>query len=336
MRRNFTCVGFVIVTLVGVALADGPFQATGIKIGEVTDTSAIVWTRLTRLPERIGSDAPMPVVKYRDTVTGEIDLDAKPRSVSSPIVEFPNGTSIDTIQGAAAGAPGDVRLSYRIQGVNDWQMTDWRLVEVEKDFTRQFSLGALSPNTQYLVRVESRAAVGDAVTSEIAGGFKTAPSADKPARVMFTVSTGQEYNDRDALTGFRIYPAMLRLKPDFFVHTGDILYYDSLAKTLPLARWHWQCMYSLPTNVLFHRQIPGYFMKDDHDTWMDDSWPGMKSPFMGDFTFEQGQRVFLEQVPMGEKTYRTFRWGKDLQIWLVEGRDFRSPNDMPDGPGKTI
>jgi len=87
---------------------------------------------------------------------------------------------------------------------------------------------------------------------------------------------------------------------------------------------------------LFHRQIPGYFMKDDHDTWMDDSWPGMKSPFMGDFTFEQGQRVFLEQVPMGEKTYRTFRWGKDLQIWLVEGRDFRSPNDMPDGPGKTI
>ena len=30
------------------------------------------------------------------------------------------------------------------------------------------------------------------------------------------------------------------------------------------------------------------------------------------------------------------RWGKDLQIWLVEGRDFRSPNSMPDGPDKTI
>ena len=39
---------------------------------------------------------------------------------------------------------------------------------------------------------------------------------------------------------------------------------------------------------------------------------------------------------MGEQTYRTFRWGKDLQIWLVEGRDFRSPNNMPDGPDKTI
>ena len=29
-------------------------------------------------------------------------------------------------------------------------------------------------------------------------------------------------------------------------------------------------------------------------------------------------------------------WGKDLQIWLLEGRDYRSSNRMPDGPEKTI
>jgi alkaline phosphatase D len=39
---------------------------------------------------------------------------------------------------------------------------------------------------------------------------------------------------------------------------------------------------------------------------------------------------------MGDSTYRTVRWGKDLQIWMVEGRDFRSANDAPDGPDKTI
>ena len=39
---------------------------------------------------------------------------------------------------------------------------------------------------------------------------------------------------------------------------------------------------------------------------------------------------------MGDKTYRTVRWGKGLQIWMLENRDFRSPNDMPDGPDKTI
>ena len=35
-------------------------------------------------------------------------------------------------------------------------------------------------------------------------------------------------------------------------------------------------------------------------------------------------------------SYRTFRWGRDLQVWFTDGRDFRSPNKMPDGPDKTI
>ena len=39
---------------------------------------------------------------------------------------------------------------------------------------------------------------------------------------------------------------------------------------------------------------------------------------------------------MSDPTYRTFRWGKGVQIWLTEGRDFRSPNAMPDGPDKTL
>jgi alkaline phosphatase D len=39
---------------------------------------------------------------------------------------------------------------------------------------------------------------------------------------------------------------------------------------------------------------------------------------------------------MGPKPYRTVRWGKHLQIWLVEGREYRTPNKEPDGPDKTI
>ena len=33
---------------------------------------------------------------------------------------------------------------------------------------------------------------------------------------------------------------MLELDPSFFVHTGDIVYYDRRAKNLDLARYHWQ------------------------------------------------------------------------------------------------
>jgi alkaline phosphatase D len=129
---------------------------------------------------------------------------------------------------------------------------------------------------------------------------------------------------------------MMKLGIDFFVHTGDIVYYDNLAKNETLARWHWSRTYSLQTNFRFHKNVSSYFIKDDHDTWLDDCWPGFETRFMGDFTFDQGQEIFLEQVPMREKTYRTYRWGKDLQIWIVEGRDYRSPNTDPDGPEKTI
>jgi alkaline phosphatase D len=41
-------------------------------------------------------------------------------------------------------------------------------------------------------------------------------------------------------------------------------------------------------------------------------------------------------VPIGHDFYRTVRWGQGLQVWFVEVRDYRSPNTMADGPGKSI
>ena len=320
------------------ALSDGPYQATGIRIGEVTDNSTNIWTRLTRHPERVGPDAPMPKILYRESKTGALlDKSTGGKSGSTPVVRFPDSSTIETIEGAVPGIPGKVRVLYRTAGESDWRATDWQAVDPKRDFTHQFRLAKLAPAAKYQLRVEARGDAGSQEGQVIEGAFKTAPRAQESKRVVFMVSTGQAYPDQDAPGGgYRIYTAMLKLDPDFFVHTGDIVYYDELAKTPALARWHWASMYSLPTNLQFHRQVASYFIKDDHDTWMNDCWPGMKTTFMGEFTFEQGQAIFLEQMPMGDRTWRTFRWGKDLQIWLVEGRDFRSPNTMRDGPDKTI
>ena len=317
--------------------SDGPYQATGIRIGEVTDNAAIVWTRLTRHPERVGLGAPMPEILYRDPNTNELIKKRKGRPNLTPVVRFPEGSTIHTIEGAVPGAPGEVRVLYKTEGASDWKATDWHSVDPKRDYTHQFKLTDLKPNAKYQVCVEARASAGGKKGQVLDGWFRTAPRAGQPGRILFTVSTGQAYPDQDVPGGgYKIYAEMLKLEPSFFAHTGDILYYDKLAKTIELARWHWQRMYSLGTNVEFHRQVGSYFIKDDHDTWRNDCWPSMETKFMGDFTFKQGQAVFLEQVPMGQRTWRTFRWGKDLQLWLVEGRDFRSPNTMPDGPDKTI
>ena len=307
----------------------GPYQATGLKVGEVTDTSAIVWTRLTLREQRNSSDAPKVEIVYG----GDANVSRRQKPVAE--VNYPGGITVRDIFEAVPGTDGDVRVGYRARGESDWAWSDWREVDGLRDFTQQFRFPYLKPNKRYDVRVECRSITGEPGQT-LDGGFRTAPSKVQPERVVFTVSTGQGDNDQDRPDGFNIYPAMRKLDPSFFVHTGDIIYYDRMAKTVDLARWHWQRMYSWPTNVEFHRHVSSYFIKDDHDSWTNDCWPTMKSPYMHEFTFRQGLKIFREQVPMGEKTYRTRRWGKHLQVWMVEGRDFRSANTDPDGPQKTI
>lgn len=310
-----------------------PYQATGFKICEVDSDSAIIWARLTRSPQRVGKERPLPIVQYNDAQSGQL-VGRRGRQNMTPIVEFPDGSDITSIEGAAAGSAGEIRVLYKEPG-GDWNRSPWTPVDTDRDFTTQVPISGLDANTAYEVAVESR--LNGAQGETLTGRFKTAPAADATERVVFTVTTGTSYNDQDhPRGGFKMYRHMLALNPSFFTHTGDIVYYDGLGKTLPLARWHWQRMYSLPTNVDFHRQVASYFVKDDHDTWMNDAWSTRKTKFMGEFTWDQGIEVFREQVGMGEKTYRTVRWGKDLQVWMVEGRDFRSPNTAPDGPDKTI
>jgi alkaline phosphatase/alkaline phosphatase D len=90
--------------------------------------------------------------------------------------------------------------------------------------------------------------------------------------------------------------------------------------------------------VTLFRNVPTYWEKDDHDhRYNDCDRTGNRKP-----SSELGIATFREQVPIVDpsdpeaKTYRTFRVNRDLQIWLVEGRDYRSPNRMPDGPEKTL
>ncbi len=312
--------------------------ATGLKIGEVTDNSAVIWTRLTRRPQRNPATGPMfrVVEPPRDAGKKRSGSDPTTKENKRYVIQYPNNTSLADVRFAVPGAPGEVRLRFREAGSTAWQPGNYSAVDANSDFTWRHTLRGLQQATRYEIQLQGRSAAGGQVTATIDGQFATAPSASQAADVQFVVSTGQAFDDRDGEHGFDIYPQMLKLQPEFFVHTGDIVYYDKLAKNAQLARYHWQRTYSLPTNVEFHRQLASYFIKDDHDTLVNDCWPGQRVTRMGELTFEQGQKIFREQVPMGESIYRTFRWGRDLQVWLVEGRDFRSPNPMPDGPQKSI
>ena len=69
-------------------------------------------------------------------------------------------------------------------------------------------------------------------------------------RVVFAATTGTEYDDQDAPgVGFRIFPSIIELGADFFVHTGDIIYYDAWAKNIDLRTVGVARMFSLPQTM---------------------------------------------------------------------------------------
>ena len=335
------CARFFSLAAVGLALltgacpgaspgdireASGAYQATGIKISEPTASSVSVWTRVTRRADRIADDGPLPVLHVYDRTSGqELAIKDNARFVNGrPVVTFAAGSDLGSLRGAAPGTTGQTRVRYRAAGSNTWRETAWQEASPERDFTAVFGLSGLPASTRFQVAVEARINSRAAVSSTVDGGFVTAPTPAADAGIKFCVMTCQQYEDRDQVDGFNIYPAMLRWQPDFFVNTGDAVYYDHgpvHALNVDLARYHWARMFGFPTLRDFHRQVGSYFMKDDHDTLTDDCHPGDRT---GDFTFADGLRVYREQTAQGDPPYRTIRWGRHLQVWLLEGRETRS------------
>ncbi|MEQ8767840.1 MAG: alkaline phosphatase D family protein [Planctomycetota bacterium] len=286
-----------------LSLQDAPStlgHANGVKIGEVTQASVVLWTRLTRRAE---ADHRVP----------EWDPD-------DPHWMVP-------------GAGGAVRFVLR-SGDETVRETDWARVDASSDYCHQVRLTNLEPDTTYTFEAQGRS--GES-RSRFEGSFTTAPKPSADRAIDFVVSTCQDFTRRDDLeNGHVIYRSMLTLEPDFFVQTGDTLYYDKpepFAKDAATARYKWNRLYALPNLRALHASVPTYWMHDDHDLLKDDCWPGQS---YGDLTWSQGLAIWREQIPQSDKPYRTFRWGQHLQVWLPEGREFRSPNTDPDGPEKSI
>ena len=321
MNRCLMCLFLLLIGSVG-ATASAAEMATGFKIGEVTEVSAIVWTRITKDKERVWDG-------YRE-----------PKKREPKAAEYvPSDVPVATRDGEAPGAPGEVRVQYSTNPTFGFgRATNWEKVSADNDFVHQFKLLPLMPGEKYYLKVQARDAPGGEITT-LTGSFTTPVMAKEWQDVRFGVITGQSYWDLDHREGFHIYPAMAKQNLQFMIPTGDTVYLDSeapRARTVELARYHWHRMYSLPRHIEFHRHVPGYWEVDDHDTWCNDCWPSLTAKWMNPLTFEQGFDIYREQTPMGELPYRTFRWGKGLQVWVVEGRLYRSPNTMADGPEKTI
>ncbi|MEM7473923.1 MAG: alkaline phosphatase D family protein [Planctomycetota bacterium] len=288
-----------------------PKQANGMRIVEVSDRAATIWVRATRydLPN-LGD---LPEVSFLKT-NGK-------RSSGAVLPE----QGFEGLRFAVPGVQAEVRVGIRTSGESDFRYSEWIAVDASSDFSALVPFDDLDAANSYSVRTQVRAGANKPVHT-LTGNFKTLPAADSSSSFKLAVSSCQAFADRDGPHGFDMYRTIQQRGTDAFVMAGNVVYYDRLARSPELAYYLWQRTYSLPTVVDFHRRVPSYFLKDDHGAYLNTD----------DFTFVDGQKIFTQETGLPSPAFRTFRVGKELQFWLMTGRDFRSPNTDKGGPEKTI
>jgi alkaline phosphatase/alkaline phosphatase D len=301
-----------------------PAFGQGIMVGEVTDTSAIVQVRVTQGTRLIDGDTYDDGDAMRDGHLPGLDAVV----TFSLIPERGDESPIKMARATAAN-----------------------------DYIARVVFEDLRPGMTYRVAASCTVAKGDADTQFVMAGasFKTHPGKHRSALVRFVLSScmnydkfvGNDGSDRskgyegdDRAMGYPAAEAVFKQQPDFVIYAGDVVYYDKKPRVQTLAdmRAKWHRQNNLPRMIALHAAAPGYWLKDDHDHRTNDS-DAERDYFP---SHELGIKTFREQVPIvppnddETPTYRTYRVSKDLQIWFVEGRDYRDPNKQADGPDKTL
>jgi alkaline phosphatase D len=253
-------------------------------------------------------------------------------------------TSTGAVLWLRGPAPGEARVRYRpaTAGADSAASLSVALGRAS-DLTAKVRLTGLAPGTRYAYRVES---AGEAVDGE----FATAPPADTPARVKFLWSgdLGGGKVCRPAGRGFRIFRAMAAERADFFLFVGDTVYADQRCDgpdvvpgsdfvAVSLAGFRAKHRYNRqdPAAAAFYATTPVFAIWDDHEVRND--FAGTVEPLM-----PVGRQAFLEYWPIlppdeePGRLYRSFRWGRLLEVFILDTRQYRSPNTEPDGPGKTM
>ena len=222
-----------------------------------------------------------------------------------------------------ADAPGKVVLHV---GPRTFRLT----AGTREDLTVQRVVGGLKPGRAYsywFTQAGHRSATGH---------FRTAPAAGRNAAIRFAFS-----GDADALGSynrFQVYDRMARERNAFNINLGDTIYSDSevgssvsggafnpatQAVTIP-EKWDKYKQNLALANLREVRAAAGMYNHwDDHEFLND-----FTRATLGSAIYDAGVKAFRDYMPVSYRPstgiYRTFRWGRNLELFFLDERSFRS------------
>ena len=216
------------------------------------------------------------------------------------------------------------------------------------DYTGQVLLTGLKPGTTYRYRVGSTR-----------GTFETAPAAhDRDnVRLAFGGDLAGQNVCRDASEGFPIMETIRAERPDVFVGLGDMIYADNACTALSMygnpqvpgpgpaadlatfwSHWRYNRADEPSQRLLASTSYVGVW--DDHEV-VNDFGPLNDTRSAPPYTpgvhlLPIGLEAFLDYTPIDvaantpKRLYRSLRWGKHLELFVLDTRQYRDANAASD------
>lgn len=225
-------------------------------------------------------------------------------------------------------------------------------VTAATDFTGKLVLAPLAPDQRY----GYRAWCGDGPNGVATGAFRTAPdiAAPRPVRFAWSGDLGGQNACRDSARGYPIFTQLAARSLDFFIGLGDMIYADD--PCLPLGRYgntqipgppaaadlatfwaHWRYNRADASFQRLLAALPYYAVWDDHEI-RNDSGPHDDASALaaGGHLLPIALHAFLDYQPLvppaasPTRLYRSVRWGKHVELFLLDTRQYRDALAAPD------
>jgi alkaline phosphatase D len=322
----------------------------GIASGDVTDHSAIIWSRVDDQPAQMN-------VEY--------DTDA---NFTNPVIKT-----------AQADSSTDFTAHAKLDGLRPDTQYYYRVWFTGSDISNNNS----STTSDIAEMVE----IG---TFRTAPSRNMASNSSDISFVWSADIGGQNYCRNANDGGYSIFKSMQSLNPDFFIANGDMIYADGACpaqgpiflnntnnqtitwtnipgdfKSIadPSVDWnnitevrsifleHWKYNRNDTYFKEFLSNVSMYSQWDDHEIINDF---GSKWPYWNLFTIDregypnivsEGRNAFLYYSPLDssdnsnyttndreKRIHRSFNWGKDLDLFIIDARSYRSQNHIADTP----
>jgi alkaline phosphatase D len=247
---------------------------------------------------------------------------------------FPHGVAAGDVTDTTAtvwtrtAEVADVRVVYATDpGFTGAQSSGPTRTERGADLTLKTALADLRPGQRYYYRVVTASQVGPS------GTFVTAPAraADAPLTLVWGADTYENNMP------FRVFQAMRARSADLFLFLGDTIYSDlgaTRARTLEEYRAKYKQHREDPHLRSYLASTSVWTAWDDHE---------VENNFSSDHPrMAIGLQALLDYWPIRQadddprRLYRSVRWGKTAEIFILDTRQYRTPARQPDSSARTM